>query len=31
MPQQQPDAFALALATVSFLLTVVWGQPLINS
>ena len=30
MPQQQPDAFALALATVSFLLTVVWGRPLIN-
>ena len=30
MPQQQPVSFALALAAVSFLLTVVWGQPLIN-
>jgi phospho-N-acetylmuramoyl-pentapeptide-transferase len=30
MQQQAPMPFALALATVSFLLTVVWGRPLIN-
>jgi phospho-N-acetylmuramoyl-pentapeptide-transferase len=30
MQQQAPVPFALALATVAFLLTVVWGRPLIN-
>lgn len=30
MIEQAPMPFALALATVSFLLAVVWGQPLIN-
>lgn len=28
--QQHPVSFALALATISFLLAVVWGRPLIN-
>jgi phospho-N-acetylmuramoyl-pentapeptide-transferase len=27
---QAPTSFALALATISFLLTVIWGRPLIN-
>ncbi len=31
MQSQQPVSFALALATVSFLLTVIWGQPLIRA
>jgi phospho-N-acetylmuramoyl-pentapeptide-transferase len=30
MQQEEPVSFALALATVSFLLSVVWGRPLIN-
>jgi phospho-N-acetylmuramoyl-pentapeptide-transferase len=30
MQQQAPIPFALALATVAFLLTVIWGRPLIN-
>ena len=30
MLEQAPMPFALALATVSFLLAVIWGQPLIN-
>jgi phospho-N-acetylmuramoyl-pentapeptide-transferase len=30
MIEQAPMPFALALATVSFFLAVVWGQPLIN-
>jgi phospho-N-acetylmuramoyl-pentapeptide-transferase len=30
MQQQAPVPFALALAAVAFLLTVVWGRPLIN-
>jgi phospho-N-acetylmuramoyl-pentapeptide-transferase len=30
MIEQAPMPFALALASVSFLLTVVWGRPLIN-
>lgn len=30
MIEQQPMPFALGLATVSFLLTVIWGRPLIN-
>lgn len=30
MQDSHPVSFALALATVSFLLTVVWGRPLIN-
>lgn len=30
MIERAPMPFALALATVSFLLTVVWGRPLIN-
>jgi len=30
MIEQEPMPFALALATVAFLLSVVWGRPLIN-
>ncbi len=30
MQEQAPMPFALALATVSFLLAVIWGRPLIN-
>ncbi len=30
MFEEAPMSFALTLATVSFLLAVIWGQPLIN-